>query len=152
MSTTVDLPTHAPIEITKQGAARENDNPAKGRPDLISPHGFHRLAVHYALGHEKYKKFGDRNWEKGLSITRCVGSILRHTFKYLAGYHDEDHLAAIAWNAFAIMHFEHEINVGKRDKSFMDIPTRRDLFPLTTQELREELLKTSPTPTKKGSK
>lgn len=123
-----DLPTHAPIIITKEGAARENDDIDKGRPDLISPHGFHRLAVHYARGHEKYKKFGDRNWEKGLSITRCVGSILRHTFKYLAGYHDEDHLAAIAWNAFAIMHFEAEILAGKRPISFMDIPSRAGMF------------------------
>jgi hypothetical protein len=26
--------------------------------------------------------------------------------KYLSGRNDEDHLAAIAWNAFAIMHYE----------------------------------------------
>jgi hypothetical protein len=51
---------------------------------------------------------GDRNWEKGIPVSRYVSAILRHTFKYIWGANDEDHLAAIAWNAFAIMHHEVE--------------------------------------------
>lgn len=75
----------------------------KGRYDLISSPAMRRLALWYEEGARIH---GDRNWEMGISISGCISSILRHTFKYLAGSHDEDHLAAVAWNAFAIMHFE----------------------------------------------
>lgn len=84
------------------GALRE-DEAGKGRFDLIPFEPMMRLARWYELG---AKKYGDRNWEHGLPVSRCVSAALRHLFKYLAGMRDEDHLAAVAWNVFAIMHFE----------------------------------------------
>jgi hypothetical protein len=35
-----------------------------------------------------------------------MDSLLRHAFSYLDGKRDEDHLAAIAWNAFGIIYNE----------------------------------------------
>lgn len=84
------------------GASREPAT-GKGRYDLITPIGLMRLAKWYELGAEKY---AERNWEKGIPVSRCYDAMNRHMVKYLAGYDDEDHLAAIVWNAFAIMHFE----------------------------------------------
>lgn len=84
------------------GAVRDTQE-GKGRFDLITPEGLFRLARWYELGANKYT---DRNWEKGIPVTRCMSSAMRHLVKYMAGYRDEDHLAAVAWNVFAIMHFE----------------------------------------------
>jgi hypothetical protein len=49
---------------------------------------------------------GDRNWEKGMNISRYADAAMRHLLKYMAGWNDEDHLAAVAWNVFSIMHHE----------------------------------------------
>lgn len=99
------------------GAIRETSE-GKGRYDLISPEGLKRLAIWYENG---AKKYADRNWEKGLPISRCFDSMQRHANKYLEGDDEEDHLAAVVWNAFAIMHFE------KYMPELMDIPTRKEI-------------------------
>lgn len=101
-------------ESFNTGAIREPQQ-GKGRYDLITPEGLKRLALWYELG---AKKYSPRNWEKGLPISRCFNSMFRHMIKYLAGSNDEDHLAAIVWNAFAIMHFEQYM------PHLQDIPTR----------------------------
>lgn len=49
---------------------------------------------------------GDRNWEKGIPFSRYIDSAKRHLNKFVMGMEDEDHLAAAAWNIFAIMHHE----------------------------------------------
>src|SRR5258706_16469533 len=87
------------------GAVRDNSE-GKGRFDLIPYQGMIRLARHYEAG---AKKYSDRNWEKGMNISRYVDAALRHLFKYVAGWNDEDHLAAVAWNVFSIMHHEHSL-------------------------------------------
>ena len=84
------------------GAVRESSS-GKGRFDLITPYGLDRLAHWYEQG---AKKYADRNWEKGIPASRCLDSALRHLTKYMMGKTDEDHLAAAAWNIFAIMHYE----------------------------------------------
>jgi hypothetical protein len=109
--------------VTYSGCIRE-DRTGKGTYHLITPIGLDRLAHWYELGALKY---GERNWEGGgMPISHCFDSMFRHMVKYLAGLDDEDHLAAIAWNAFAIMHYESEfpemqdlpfrINKKKRSK------------------------------------
>lgn len=84
------------------GSVRDTQE-GKGRFDLIDPYAMLRLAKHYENG---AKKYGDRNWEKGQPSSRYLSSAFRHLFKYLAGMRDEDHLAAAAWNVFAILHNE----------------------------------------------
>lgn len=83
--------------------SRRDTRVGKGRYDLISTVGMKRLADLYERGADKYE---DRNWEKGQPISRLMDSLIRHAFNYLDGEDTEDHLAAIAWNAFAAMHME----------------------------------------------
>ena len=91
----------------------------KGRYDLIPPTGLRRLAVHYENGADVY---GDRNWEKGQPLSSYIDSMLRHGQDYLSGDRSEDHLAAVAWNAFGAMHTEMMLREGKYPKEFADLP------------------------------
>jgi hypothetical protein len=87
------------------GARRDNPE-NKGRMDLVPAHAILRLSRWYEWGAMKY---GDNNWQKGMPISRYLDAALRHTFKYLAGCNDEDHLAAAAWNILAVM--DHEARI-----------------------------------------
>lgn len=84
------------------GAVRDTQE-GKPRYDLIPATALHRLAIHYANG---AKKYGDRNWEKGIPASRCIASALRHLYAWIRGQTDEDHLAAVLFNIMAIIHFE----------------------------------------------
>lgn len=85
------------------GMAIREPTTGKGRYDLVSPFATRRLAEWYELGANKY---ADRNWEKGMPFSRYVDSAKRHLDKFVMGMDDEDHLAAVAWNIFAIMHHQ----------------------------------------------
>ncbi len=98
------------------GAVREAET-GKGRYDLIPPEAMFRIARWFEQGAEKY---GGRNWEKGIPVSRCISAAFRHLYKYLAGWTDEDHLAAVAWNVMAIMWFE------TRRPDMQDLPARRE--------------------------
>jgi hypothetical protein len=86
------------------GAQRDNAE-GKGRPELSSAQGLLRVWRWYELG---AKKYSDRNWEKGMNISRYCGAAMRHLVKYMWGCDDEDHLAAVMWNCMCIMHHEAE--------------------------------------------
>lgn len=88
----------------EQGTGAVRDTRAgKGRFDLISPFALKRLADVYERGAVKY---ADRNWEKGIKVSRCLDSAIRHIMQYEMGMTDEDHLGHAAWNLFAVMHFQ----------------------------------------------
>jgi hypothetical protein len=90
------------------GAVRDTAE-GKSRPDLISPFAQLRCGEWMRKGAEKYS---ERNWEKGIPISRCIASLERHLQQYKTGLMDEDHLAAIAVNAQFIMHFEAMVEKG----------------------------------------
>jgi len=81
----------------------------KGRYDLLSPIALRRLAAHMEAGAAKY---GERNWEKGQPLSRYLDSALRHTFQFLEGLRDEDHLTAAAWNLLAAVHTGEMVDRG----------------------------------------
>lgn len=91
----------------------------KGRYDLLSPIATDRLAKHYEGGANKYE---DRNWEKGAPLSTYIDSGLRHFNKFLEGHRDEDHLAAVMWNAGAAIHIEEMIKRGLLPKELDDLP------------------------------
>lgn len=101
----------------KSGSVRDTQE-GKGRPELIPPWGLLRLSRHYENG---AKKYGDHNWTKGQPISRYLASMFRHLIKYMGGCRDEDHLAAIAWNAMSIIDHEERISRGLLEKEFNDI-------------------------------
>ncbi len=100
------------------GAKREQA-PNKGRYDLIPTTGHHRLAVHFENG---AKKYGERNWEKGLPLGRCLDSAERHLNQFKAGDRTEDHLAAILWNVYVYIETERRIQEGKLPETLRDVP------------------------------
>lgn len=53
------------------------------------------VAKHFEEG---AKKYGDRNWEKGIPCYRYIDSAVRHYCKWRAGWTDEPHDRAFIWN------------------------------------------------------
>lgn len=89
-------------EEYESGAQRDTQE-GKPRYDLVSPAPLKRVAELMARGAVKY---GDNNWTKGMPSSRFLASLMRHVEAYRLGERDEDHLAAVVFNAFAVMHFE----------------------------------------------
>ena len=110
-------------QYTDNSAIREPET-EKGRYDLISPIALHRLAQHYENGSKKY---ADRNWEKGIPLSRLLSSAMRHLNKLIAGMDDEDHAAAVCWNIFAYIHIKEMINRDKLSEIYNDIPEGMDI-------------------------
>ena len=75
----------------------------KPRYDLIPIEPLKRLADLYMRGAIKYT---DNNWKKGQPLSRAYASLFRHMIAWRSGDREEDHMAAVAWNAFAIMYYE----------------------------------------------
>lgn len=76
------------------------------------------VAIHYENG---CKKYGERNWEKGIPLHCYIDSAVRHYIKFLRGDQDERHDRAFIWNIFgAIWTMEHlpELN---------DLPSAKEL-------------------------
>lgn len=47
---------------------------------------------------EGAKKYGDRNWQKGIPVRCYIDSAVRHYLKFLRGDKDEPHDRAFCWN------------------------------------------------------
>jgi hypothetical protein len=99
------------------GAVRDIQS-GKGRYDLLPPRALRRLAEHYENGARKY---GDRNWEKGIPLSRMMDSAMRHIFKALQGLNDEDHLTAASWNLLGIVEILERIDEGLLPKELNDL-------------------------------
>ena len=98
----------------ESGAVRDMHE-GKGRCDLLPMCVLLRLAKHYEAGAKKYK---ERNWEQGIPAHSFVDSALRHIFKYMDGWEDEDHLISAIWNLCGLAWTE------EKRPECMDIPAR----------------------------
>lgn len=111
---------------TKDSGSREDFNTGarrdiqvnKPRYDLIPPIALKRVADLYARGAQKY---GENNYQKGIPFRRVYASLFRHMMQYVEGDRVEDHLAAVAWNAFALMYYEEEIAKGRLSAELNDL-------------------------------
>lgn len=77
--------------------------------DLIPPDALIELAKVYKFGIEK--GYPARNWEKGLSFRETYAALQRHAIAWLLKDDiDEEsginHLAHVAWNAFALLTYQ----------------------------------------------
>lgn len=103
--------------VTKDSGAREafatgsvrDTQEGKPRYGLIPVEALKRLAELYARGAVKY---GKHNWRKGQPFERTYESLYRHLMQWASGERDEDHLAAVAWGAMALMTYEELIARG----------------------------------------
>jgi hypothetical protein len=89
----------------------------KGRYDLLPFIALRRLAIHYELG---AKKYGVNNWRKGQPLSVYFNSAMRHMFKWMLGWRDEDHLSAAIWNLASIVETEEMIKRNKLPQELDD--------------------------------
>lgn len=94
--------------------ARRDSREGKGRYDLIPVEPLRRWALLMERG---AKKYGDRNWEKGMNLSRFIDSAMRHLEQLRDGQTDEDHAAAVLFNVGAYMHTKKEIELGNLPQS-----------------------------------
>jgi hypothetical protein len=58
------------------------------------------LSMHFKNGTLKY---GERNWEKGISMNSYIDSAGRHYFKISSNFMDEPHHLAVLWNLMCLL-------------------------------------------------
>lgn len=102
----------------ESGAVRDVQND-KGRMDLLPKLALWALARHYEEG---AKKYADRNWEKGMPVSRMLDSGSRHLFKFEMGMTDENHLIAAIWNLLGLYETLLRIEMGVLPKELNDLP------------------------------
>ena len=99
--------------------ARRDVQEGKGRYDLLPPAAIFAVARVFEEGAIKY---GARNFEKGIPLSRYIDSSLRHLFKHLEGQRDEPHIAQAAWNLLAYIHTATMIERGLLTDELNDLP------------------------------
>jgi len=97
-------PVEPPASIKEFGTgAKRCDDSDKVNWGLLPVQCLERVAIRYTEG---AKHYGANNWKKGVPKTRIYTSTFRHLMEYRAGKTNEDHLAAVVWNVFALMYQE----------------------------------------------
>jgi len=105
------------------GAQRDLSS-GKGRFDLLPVKAIRALAIHYEKGCLKY---GPRNWEKGIPISRFIDSAMRHLFQFLDGMDDENHLVSAFWNIASAYETILRIQKGELPAELYDLPKKAKL-------------------------
>jgi hypothetical protein len=99
--------------------AHRNSRDGKGRYDLISVFALREIAKVYEHGS---KIFGDRDWEKGMPLSRFLDSAWRHLCQVIEGEDAENHAAQAAWNIMGFMHVRELIKRGILSEELNDLP------------------------------
>jgi hypothetical protein len=99
--------------------SQRGDQTGKGRYDLVPREVVDRYAKLLERGALAY---GDNNWRLGQPFSRVVSSMLRHAFQAAAGLDDEDHLAAVVFNAGALITYQEMIARGELPAELDDLP------------------------------
>lgn len=96
----------------KTGAIRDTQTDKEDYIETISWRAFKRFARYMT---SKKKLYGAGNFKKGIPIPSYEASLIRHIQKYMENKYEkgkvevnEDHLAAIVFNCFGIMHEENK--------------------------------------------
>lgn len=81
----------------------------KGRYDLLPPIAIHKVALHFERG---AKRYSERNWELGQPLSVYLNSAESHLNKVKAGFDDEPHAEAAAWNMLCLIETRERIRRG----------------------------------------
>ena len=102
------------ITTFASGAIRDSQN---GKEDYIETISWTAMKRYAQYMTSKKSKYGAGNFKKGIDIESYEQSLLRHVQKYLANKYEggtietnEDHLSAILFNVFGIIHEEERNN------------------------------------------
>lgn len=106
------------VELNNDAALRYDAD--KPRYDLVPADSYAELVAVYSMG---AKKYAPRNWEKGMSWSRCFASIMRHAWAFWRGEEIDPesglhHMAHVAWNALALVSYSKR-KVGTDDRPKM---------------------------------
>jgi hypothetical protein len=107
---------NAPVVLKTEGVKYDG---GKARYDLLPPESLESLAQVLTFGAAKY---GDRNWEAGMSWGRVFAAMMRHMWAWWRGEHKDpetgfSHLwHAAACMAFLIAYEERRIGTDDRPK------------------------------------
>lgn len=108
------------ITTFKSGAIRDSQEGKELYCDTISWTAFRRYAQ-YMTG--KRKRYKDGNFKLGISIESYEDSLVRHLVKYMTNKKengdlekDQDHLSAMVFNLFGIMHEEEKTKLQERER------------------------------------
>lgn len=100
------------IRKFETGAIRDSENEKEDYVETISWRAMKRYAKYMTA---QKKKYGEGNFKKGIPVDAYERSLLRHIQKYLENKYeggnvekDFDHLSAIVFNTFGIMHEENK--------------------------------------------
>ncbi len=80
----------------------------KPRFDLVPQGPYYKVVELYTHG---AKKYGDRNWEKGIVFSRLIAAAQRHLHSFVCGEDSDQesgchHLASVVFYCFAMMEFQ----------------------------------------------
>ena len=106
----------AKMEEFVTGAHRGSQE-GKVRYDLIPRWFLRRFAQHLGNGSQIYEAW---NWCGGMPVKRTQASVERHLEGLVAGKRDEDHCAALAFNAMVLEHTLVHIKNGTLPESLLD--------------------------------
>lgn len=100
------------IRKFESGAIRDSEENKESYTETISWTAFKRYAEYMTA---KKQKYGAGNFKKGIPIASYEESLMRHISKYMINKYengdlekDQDHLSAIIFNVFGIMHEEQQ--------------------------------------------
>jgi hypothetical protein len=102
------------------GAHRDLSS-GKGRFDLLPPQTIRALAIHFEKGACKYE---ERNWEKGIPVSRFLDSAMRHLLQFEDGCQDENHLVASLWNLVCMYETILRVQQGVLPAELYDLPNK----------------------------
>lgn len=71
---------------------------------------------------EGAKKYGERNWEKGIPLHCYADSAMRHLAKCMIGMTDEPHLSMAAWNLLCMIETALRVREGILPDTLCDLP------------------------------
>ena len=101
--------------MTKFATGASRDTGGKGRCDLLPHSALLRVSRQMEGALSEHE---ERNWERGIPMHSFLDSAMRHLFKYMDGWDDEDHLAAAATNVLMALWTEDHL------PDMQDIPAR----------------------------
>lgn len=103
--------------VFPSGASRDRQT-GKGMFHLIPYVALEALAQLYERGAANH---GPNNWRKGMYLSAFLSPMSRHGAKLCDCYVDEDHAAAVMWNAAGFIWTVRQIRDGKLPRSLDDV-------------------------------
>jgi len=108
----VVVPANVTVESVTVGRHFDDGKP---RLELIDPSLLFGVGEILAFGSKKY---GDRNWEKGIAYSRVFASVMRHLWKWFSGQNNDEesgmsHLHHAVCNLMFLIAYENR-NMGDK--------------------------------------